>query len=219
MRKLIQGIVQFRRDVRPGYRETFARLALGQTPDSLFIACSDSRVVPNLFASSDPGDLFVVRCVGNLVAPAATPAAAIAASIEYAVGKLGVGDIIVCGHSSCGAMSSLLEDGPADPALPHLTRWLRHGQPALARLRAGATLDPTLPEVDQLGQLNVLAQMEHVQSYGVVSDAVAAGRLGVHGFFFDIEHAEVHAYEPELGRFTVIDETEASRLVPRMHAR
>src|SRR6185503_9590880 len=114
MRKLIEGIVAFRRGLRPGYRETFARLALGQKPDCLFIACSDSRVVPNLFASTEPGDLFVVRNVGNLVPPSGPAGitigdAAEAAAIEYAVGTLGVRDIVVCGHSSCGAMRTLLD--------------------------------------------------------------------------------------------------------------
>src|SRR5579885_586371 len=99
MRKLIQGIVEFRRNVQPDYREKFARLALGQAPDALFIACSDSRVVPNTFASADPGDLFVIRNVGNLVAPAGADGlsrseASEAAAIEFALAKLNVTDVL-----------------------------------------------------------------------------------------------------------------------------
>src|SRR5436190_3831044 len=112
MKKLIQGIVEFRQNVRPDYRDRFARLALGQAPDTLFIACSDSRVVPNLFASADPGDLFVIRNVGNLVAPAGSDGispsdASGAAAIEFSLINLAVTDIVVCGHSECGAMHAL----------------------------------------------------------------------------------------------------------------
>src|SRR5260370_42706510 len=113
MRKLVQGIVDFRNRLRPVARETFARLALGQRPDVLFIACSDSRVAVNVFASTEPGDLFVVRNPGNIVSPAAADGLSVAdeseaAAIEFAVGQLAVRAIIVGGPSSCGAMSGLL---------------------------------------------------------------------------------------------------------------
>src|SRR5579859_1890618 len=113
MRKLIQGIMDFRKNRRPEYKETFARLALGQSPDALFIACSDSRVAVDVFASTEPGDLFVVRNPGNIVSPAAADGLSVAdeseaAAIEFAVSMLKVRDIIVCGHSSCGAMGGLI---------------------------------------------------------------------------------------------------------------
>src|SRR3954466_9946866 len=112
MWKLIRGIVDFRKNVRPAVKETFSRLALGQRPDTLFIACSDSRVVPNLFASSDPGDLFVIRNVGNLIPPCGVQGHSAsdeseAAAIEFALQSLPVAQIIVCGHSECGAMDLL----------------------------------------------------------------------------------------------------------------
>src|SRR3954471_16096395 len=104
MRKLIRGIVDFRQNVRPKVKDTFAQLALGQRPDTLFIACSDSRVVPNLFASSDPGDLFVIRNVGNLIPPCgekgrSTSDESEAAAIEFALLNLTVTEIVICGHS------------------------------------------------------------------------------------------------------------------------
>src|SRR5260221_6050909 len=113
MKKLVKGIIDFRRKGLPGYREKFGHLALGQSPDTLFIACSDSRVVPNTFASADPGDLFVIRNVGNLIAPADPSGLSPSdesegAAIEFAVLTLGVRDIIVCGHSECGAMQAAL---------------------------------------------------------------------------------------------------------------
>src|SRR3989338_9324413 len=130
MRKLIEGIVDFRKRTLPSYREAFGHLALDHSPDALMIACSDSRVVPNLFASTDPGDLFVIRNPGNLV-PAyqntTTAQTSEGAAIEIAVDTLKVKDIIVCGHSHCAGMTALLNE---EKATPQLKQWLRHGQKA-----------------------------------------------------------------------------------------
>src|SRR3954468_4830459 len=122
MKKLLNGIVDFRKNVRPLVKDTFAQLALGQRPDTLFIACSDSRVVPNLFASSDPGDLFVIRNVGNLIPPCGEDGMSSsdeseAAAIEFALMALPVEQIVVCGHSECGAMN-MLAAGHRDEAPP-----------------------------------------------------------------------------------------------------
>lgn len=227
MRKLIQGILEFRRHVFPAYRMTFSRLAQGQAPDCLFIGCADSRVVPNLFASTQPGDLFVVRNVGNLV-PAATPPlpaspeSSVGAALEFAVLNLEVPDIVVCGHSGCGAMKGLLGGAVGNPTTPeHLAAWLANGAPALERLRAGAVppLDgggAALQEHDRLALVNVLLQVEHVLSHPPVRERVDAGRLRVHGWFFDIGSADVYAYEPALERFAVIDQVEAERILERL---
>ncbi|MEQ1572494.1 MAG: carbonic anhydrase, partial [Myxococcota bacterium] len=159
MQKLIQGILDFRRRLRPSYAETFARLALGQAPDTLMIACSDSRVVPNLFASTDPGDLFVVRNVGNFVPPfegADARDRAAGAAVEFATQVLGVAHVVVVGHSECGAMRTLLTGGVPASA-PTLASWLELGRPAVARLSEGI-LDEH-PTHDRLSQLNVLQQL------------------------------------------------------------
>lgn len=219
MKKLIHGIVEFRKKVRPDYRETFAKLALGQKPDTLFIACSDSRVVPNLFASADPGDLFVVRNVGNLISPANKEGVSIAdvseaAALEFALGNLKVSDIIVCGHSECGAMQAVSRG--VDTVEPtHLRTWLRHGIPALKRLQKGEVLDSSLAPHNQLSQLNVIQQLDHLRGYPLVADALKAERLRLHGWWFDIAKAEVLAYEDDRKRFVTIDETEADRLLQR----
>jgi len=227
VRKLIEGIVAFRRGLRPDYRETFARLALGQKPDCLFIACSDSRVVPNLFASTEPGDLFVTRNVGNLVPPSgpdgiSTGDEAEAGAIEYAIHALDVRDIIICGHSSCGAMRAIVDGDASDVSpvngAPNLTRWLRHALPALKQLSAGRTLDPSLTRENSLSQLNVLEQVAHVKSYPAVAERSSRETLGVHGWWFDIARAEVSAYEAEPDRFVIIDEVEAARILGRLAA-
>ena len=220
MKKLLQGIVDFRRNVQPGYREKFARLALGQSPDALLIACSDSRVVPNVFASADPGDLFVVRNVGNLVAPAADDGhtrkdASDAAAIEFAVGHLNVADIIVCGHSECGAMQALL--GGRHRVEPfHLRYWLRHGDDALARYELAETLDPTLAPHNQLSQLNVMQQLRHLYTYPLVRQHVDSGRLRLHAWWFELKNADVYAYDDSARRFTVIDDEVADRLLRKL---
>jgi len=212
MRKLVRGIVDFRNRVRPVARETFARLALGQNPDALFIACSDSRVAINVFASTEPGDLFVVRNPGNIVSPAAADGFSVAdeseaAAIEFAVGQLKVRDIIVCGHSSCGAMTGLLR-GRESVTTPHLKSWLRHAERALDRIP-----DRNAPgAADQLSQANVLLQLEHLRSYALVEQAERGAGLRLHAFWFDIANAEVLAYDPDQGRFVPLDEGQAKRL-------
>jgi carbonic anhydrase len=220
MKKLINGIVEFRRKIQPGYREKFAQLALGQAPDTLFIACSDSRVVPNTFASADPGDLFVIRNVGNLIAPAGVNGMSNSdesegAAIEFALAQLQVTDIIVCGHSECGAMQAVLK-GRASVGPVHLKAWLRHGEDALRRLEQGPGLEPSLPRHNQLSQFNVLAQIEHLKTYPMVREKLAAGRLRLHGWWFELKHADVYAYEEAQGRFVLIDDTEAKRLLDRL---
>lgn len=220
MKKLIKGIVEFRSTLRPEYAETFAKLALGQNPDTLFIACSDSRVVPNLFVSTDPGDLFVIRNVGNLISPCGVDGISLgdvseAAAIEYSILYLGVTSIVVCGHSECAAMKELIAGNTRDE-MPMLKTWLRNGYPALERMDSSAWIDPKLAPHNRLSQVNVLQQTDHLMTYPMVKERVDAGQLSLHGWWFDIAHAEVHAYEEGLG-FVLIDETEAQRILARMN--
>ncbi|MCE9582606.1 MAG: carbonic anhydrase [Planctomycetes bacterium] len=223
MKKLLRGIVEFRRNVRPGYRETFAQLALGQSPDALFIACSDSRVVPNLFASTEPGDLFVIRNPGNLIAPCGADGHSVsdeseAGAIEFAVEGLKVRDVIICGHSDCGAMRWLTGEGPSIPA-PHLDAWLRHANPCRDAFRSGTRMPGEWSPTNHLSQLNVLCQLENLRTYPVVRKAIAEKRLGLHGWYFDIARAEVLAYEQDRGAFVPIDEAEAERIMARLDDR
>lgn len=217
MKKLIDGIVEFRRNVQESYRDAFGKLATGQSPDTLFIACSDSRVVPNTFASTNPGDLAVLRNVGNLIPPSRKDGMSVsdeaeAAAIEFSVLDLNVPDIIVCGHSECAAMRAILGDRKK-VQLPNLRSWLRHGDAALEQLKAGVVLDPDLAPHNQLSQLNVLLQMENIKSYPAVRERVENGTLALHGWWFDITHADVYGYDEQLKRFILIDEVGANRLL------
>lgn len=220
VKKLIQGIVDFRKKTQKEFRESFGYLATGQSPDTLFIACSDSRVVPNTFASTNPGDLFVVRNVGNLIPPCGEHGfsksdESEAAAIEFSVLSLKVSDIIVCGHSECAAMSALVGDRNK-VKMPNLRNWLRHGEAAFEQLKIGAVLDSSLKIHNQLSQLNVLSQMEHIKTYPDVLNRIKDGSLKIHGWWFDIAKADVYAYEETLNKFILIDEEEADRLLKRL---
>ena len=220
MRKLIEGIVRFRREMRPGFREQFAHLALDQKPDTLFVACSDSRVVPNTFVSTDPGDLFVVRNPGNIIPPedaSRVPAAAgAAAAVEFAVRRLGVTEAVVCGHSDCGMMKAMAAGTEAGSG--PLAAWIQAAGDSLRELELRPELAPERPIHDRLAQANALVQLEHLKTHAAVREAVAAGRLRLHAWWFDLAGADVHAWEPDLGRFTLIDEAEAERIYARLDA-
>src|SRR4051794_8723920 len=171
MRKLIMGIVDFQERLLPTYADKFQQLSYGQNPDVLFLTCSDSRVVPDLLASTDPGDLFVMRNVGNLIPPATVEGASTgdlseASAIEYALLMLHVRNIIVCGHSECGAMKAALAHRPMHDT-PNLAKWLHHATSAVFRLDQEGPLDPRRNRHDQLAQLNTLVQLEHLVTYPI----------------------------------------------------
>ncbi|MBS0652354.1 MAG: carbonic anhydrase [Verrucomicrobia bacterium] len=217
MQKLIQGIVDFRKNLTQECREMFAKLALGQKPDALFIACSDSRVVPNLFASTNPGDLFVLRNIGNLIPPATDPSKDNSASavIEFSVHTLNVSNIIICGHSECGAMKALAQ-GVDKQCCPNLDSWLKHGETSLRKVRQGSSINPALSEENQISQINVLQQMQHVASYPFIQERLEKKQLRIHGWWFDIAQADVYCYEESIHQFVLIDENEAKLILERL---
>ena len=203
MRKFIMGIVDFRERLLSQYAERFRDLAQGQAPDALFVTCSDSRIVPDLLASTDPGDLFVMRNVGNMVPPATVEGASTgdlseASAIEYAVLMLKVRSVVVCGHSECGAMKAALARTPM-PNTPNLAKWLHHSASAVFRLDNEGPLDPRWNRCDQLSQLNVLVQLEHLVTYPIVRERIADGSLHLSGWWFDIAKGEMYIYQRESG--------------------
>lgn len=217
MKKLIQGIVDFRNNLSEENRTLFSKLALGQKPDALFIACSDSRVVPNLFASTNPGDLFVLRNIGNLIPPASSSPqdTSAPAAIEFSIFSLNVSDIIVCGHSECGAMQALAR-GVDTLCCPHLASWLKYGEESVNKVRKGFIINPSLSEHNQISQVNVLQQIQHISSYPFIRDRLEKKQLRVHGWWFDIARAEVYCYEQDLHQFVLIDEKEAKLILERL---
>lgn len=220
MRKLLEGIVDFRERLLPEYAEKFKALAHRQTPDALWISCSDSRVVPELVASTDPGDLFVIRNVGNLIPPAdvageSTGDLSEASAIEFAVLVLKVTDIIVCGHSECGAMKAALAGaGAGNP--PNLAKWLHHANSSVFRLHHQGPLDRELSPHNQLSQLNVLVQLEHLVSYRIVRERLEQKTLRIFGWWFDVAAGEMYAYRKSTRRFEPIDRDRAARIMARL---
>jgi carbonic anhydrase len=214
LRKLIKGIINFRSTNLDEYRAKLSRLALeGQSPDALMIACCDSRVAP-AFASSDPGDLFVVRNVGNLIAPCGHDSKddSTAAAIEFALQTLQVKDIIICGHSECGAIDAVMK-GRDKITKPHLKSWLRSAESAHDKFKSGMRCGMNLSDHNELSQINVLQQIEHAKTYSVVSDRIANGSLKIHGWWFDLASANVYHYDIGLSKFIKIDDTTAGAII------
>lgn len=203
MKKLIRGIMEFRKTRRPMVMDTFAKLALGQSPDCLFVACSDSRVAANVFASTDPGDLFVIRNVGNIV-PKHPNSGSTVAGLEYALNVLKVRHVIICGHSDCGAIRALSQNIALMPE-GALRNWLRHSEDITS---------PKTEDLDSLSQKNVAQQIANLLTHPTVKERVAAGTLSLHGIWFDIRKADV--YYLEKGTFVLIDDTEGEKIIERL---
>ncbi|MFF7725242.1 carbonic anhydrase [Streptomyces sp. NPDC008001] len=203
MHHLAQGVQRFRQDVFPRRAELFERLATTHEPGALFIGCSDARVVPELITQREPGELFVIRTAGNLV-PAYTPGPdAVAAGVEYAVGVLGVADIIVCGHSACGAMTALAE-GQDLAALPAVADWLRHADAARARTARNEEAAEPYDKVAALVRGNVAAQLANLATHPSVARALARDAVRLHGWVFDIGSGTVEELDAGRGRFAAL---------------
>ncbi|MFD9012471.1 carbonic anhydrase [Streptomyces sp. NPDC059552] len=188
---LADRVARFQREVFPAKAELFDRLAEVHRPSTLFIGCSDARVVPELITQSEPGELFVVRTAGNLVPAHAPGVDGVAASIEYAVAVLGITDIVVCGHSGCGAMTALAEGADLSGAAS-VAGWLRHADASVARTAGGAG-----PErLSALVRENVRAQLANLATHPSVARARAAGTLTLHGWVYDIRSGGVTEVGP-----------------------
>jgi carbonic anhydrase len=200
MHKLIAGVHQFQAEIFAARKRLFRRLEAGQHPEALFITCSDSRLLPNLLTQSKPGELFLLRNAGNIVPAYEEGIGGEAATIEYAVAVLKVSDIIVCGHSHCGAMTALLEPGGLTH-LPAVSRWLRHAEPVRQHMRehyAHLSGDALL---NVATQENVLIQIHALRTHPSVARALAENALNLHAWVYKFETGEVFAYSPEQGQF------------------
>lgn len=219
MRKLINGILEFRQRYLSYYVENFSHLAIGQFPDTLFIACSDSRVVPNLFASTNPGDLFVVRNVGNMIPPFAINSTCLgtaeAAAVEFSLINLPINNIIVCGHSECAAMKAMVA-GVDKIEDPFLKTWLGNYDLSVDPSASSLIFAEDLSLHNKVAQMNILQQMNHLKGYPLVKKKLRQGLLQVHGWYFDIGKGDVYGYEKEFRKFVLIDEVEAKRIYERL---
>lgn len=205
MQKLIQGIHQFQGKSFLPLQGLFQQLAKGQNPETLFITCSDSRIDPSLLTQSKPGDLFILRNAGNIVPPHGAANGGEAATIEFAVAALGVKDIIICGHSHCGAMQGLLNPEHV-ASLPAVSSWLSHAemtrrimQENYSHLEGEKLLTATVEE-------NVLVQLENLRTLPAVGSRLVRGDLHLHGWVYKIETGEVFAYDVENAQFVKLAE-------------
>jgi carbonic anhydrase len=197
MKDLISGLRDFRNSYVSTNTELFEQLSQGQTPSVLFITCSDSRLAPFLMTNSDLGDLFVIRNAGNIVPPFGAANGGEGAAIEYAIHALGIEQIIVCGHSQCGAMKGLLQLGKLEEQMPLVYDWLRHAD-ATRRLVADNYADYTGKELLEITVAeNVLTQIENLKTYPVVRSKMFQGKLKIYAWVYYIETGEVMAYDPE----------------------
>ena len=195
-KELIERLRRFRAEHFPKYREHYERLmAEGQKPSVLFIGCSDSRVVPDKLLGTDAGELFIVRNVGNFVPPFEedTGYHGVSAGIEFAVSILGVSDIVICGHSHCGAIQALY--APMNPATPHINRWLELGREARVEGVVSAAM------LRRTEQRSIALQLERLMTFPVVRERVEAGELALHGWHYIIEEGNVLILDYESGRF------------------
>lgn len=205
MQKLVQGVHQFQRHIFAEHQRLFEKLAEGQRPLALFITCSDSRINPNLLTQTEPGQLFILRTAGNIVPPYGAVQGGEAGTIEYAVAVLKVRDIVVCGHSHCGAMSGLL--APESVAeLPAVQALLRHAEATQRIIKenyehlteGSARLMATVEE-------NVLVQLENLRTHPSVAAALSRQQLNLHGWVYKFETGQVFSYHPTEGHFLPLE--------------
>lgn len=209
MKQLIQGLQQFVKTVHSVEAKLFETLSKGQDPDVFFISCSDSRVDPNLITQSKPGELFVLRNAGNIIPPYRAQAeGGEAATLEYAIAVLKVKDIIICGHSDCGAVKGLLNPKAVEH-LSMVSRWLQYGE-TTRRIVSDTYGDLKEEELlEKAVEVNVLVQLDHLRTHPFVASGLARGTLRLHGWVFDILHGHVLAFDSSAGRFTVLGDADA----------
>lgn len=207
MQKLVAGIHQFQNTVFRQQRKLFSELSQGQKPLALFITCSDSRICPSVMMQTEPGDLFELRNAGNLIPPYGTSHGGEAATIEYAVSVLKVADIIVCGHSHCGAMKALLDESSTQ-SLPAIRSWLTHAESTkwIIRENYGHITDP-VARLTATVEENVLVQLENLRTHPAVAAALGRNELKLNGWVYKFDTGEVFEFDAGAGQFTRLAET------------
>ncbi|OYX32510.1 MAG: carbonic anhydrase [Caulobacterales bacterium 32-69-10] len=215
MPKFAAGVVKFQQEVFPQQAALFEKLAHGQTPEALFITCSDSRIETGMLTQSLPGDLFVVRNAGNIVPPHFHGAGATTSAIEFACVALNVPHIVVCGHTQCGAMKGAMNLDGLD-TLPHVRDWLSYSKAAVDITNE---LGKDLNDHDRnlmLLEQNVILQLQHLRTHPAVAVRLARGDLRLHGWVYDIADGEVYAYNEETGGFEPVSKRYAAEVAKHL---
>jgi carbonic anhydrase len=197
MRKLLKGVHQFQTNYFSTHREMFEQLSLGQNPRILFITCCDSRIDPNLITQTEPGELFIIRNIGNIIPPFGTTTGAEGAAIEYAIEVLGIKDIIVCGHSHCGAIKGLLELGNLTEQMPLVYDWLKYAEGTRRIIKENYQDHQGESVLNAAIEENVLNQIENLRTYPIVHAKLYKGQLNIHAWVYKIETGGVYVYSAE----------------------
>lgn len=208
MKILFDGVKNFNTKDFLEHQELFRKLEKKQAPHTLFIGCSDSRVVPSLITKTLPGDLFVVRNIANLVPyyRMSNEYLSTTSAIEYAVEALNVENIVVCGHSNCGGCRALYLDEEKLSILPHTKRWMLLAQPVKDKLNNELqfVVDQNTREC-LTEQLNIIEQLSHLMSYPYIKEKYLAGKLNILGWYYIIATGEIYNYDNELKKFVKIE--------------
>ena len=201
MKQLIKGLHQFQTNYVSTHRDLFELLSQGQQPRVLFITCSDSRIDPNLMTQTEPGEMFIIRNAGNIIPPYGATNGGEGAAVEYAIHALGIQDIVVCGHSHCGAMKGLLQIGKLEEEMPVVYEWLKHAEATRRTIKEHYQSYEGEELLDAAAKENVLTQLENLRTYPVVYSRLKGGQLRLHGWLYEIETGEVLEYDPGRGQF------------------
>ncbi|MEM8637255.1 MAG: carbonic anhydrase [Cyanobacteria bacterium P01_G01_bin.54] len=197
MKRLIRGLDEFRRTYVPEHQELLEQLSHGQKPRVLFITCSDSRVAPSIITSTDMGELFVIRNAGNIVPPFGAANGGEGGTIEYAITALGIKQVIICGHSHCGAMKGLLKLNKLQADMPLVYDWLKHAESTRRLVLDNYAHQSGEELIETLVAENVLIQIENLKTYPMVRAKLHQGELNIYGWIYEIETGEVLAYDAE----------------------
>ena len=217
MQRLVQGIEKFQSEVFPQQQQFFEDLAKGQKPETLFITCADSRVVPGLFTQTNPGELFICRNAGNMVPVWGDLQGGVSATIEYAVAALKVRHVIVCGHTDCGVMKGIMNP-TAVAHMPTVQSWLNQGEVARRVVFENRPEATDEEKMHLLTEENVVAQLDHLRTHPSVASAIARGELLIHGWIFGIADGSVRAWDGEKQEFVPVSEYNTSSATPRRRA-
>jgi len=206
IKKIIDGLNDFQDNYFTAHRELFEHLSLGQNPEVLFITCSDSRIDPFLITQSQPGDLFIIRNVGNIIPAYGTSSGAEAAGIEYAIQALNIKDVVICGHSHCGAMKGLMQIGSLSEQMPLVYDWLRrYGEPTRRLVMDNYKDYPPEKLLKIAIQQNVLTQIDNLETYPIIRSKMYSGLITLHAWIYEIESGGVFAYDANIGQFKIIE--------------
>lgn len=195
MNHLLPGLRKFSESVFPEHEELFESLSQGQKPHTLMITCSDSRIDPNLVTQTKPGEIFVVRNAGNIVPPFGASRGGEEAAIEFAIEGLGVSNVVVCGHSKCGAMSALVDKADLS-SMPCVKGWLGHAHATKKRMEQRKNY-----EMIDVVKENILVQIDNLKTHPSVSAAIRQGKIKIYGWVYNFESGTVSIYDPNEQRY------------------